>query len=1525
MNPAHLHGLPEPQGLYHPQNEHDACGIGFVVNIKNEPSHEIITKGIQILVNLTHRGACGCDPETGDGAGILIQIPHKFFAKECETLGFRLPPAGEYGIGMMFLPVERQQRLMCEGIIERLAREQGLTPLGWRDTPTHGNTIGREARATQPYIEQVFIGKASGMSADEFERRLYIVRKMAEAEVAESDLKEKGFFYVPSLSSRIIVYKGLLLAPQISEFYRELKDPDVMSALCLVHQRFSTNTFPSWNLAHPYRYVCHNGEINTVKGNVNWMHARQSVLGSPHFGDNLKKMFPIIQPGGSDSACLDNAVELLAMSGRELPHVMAMLMPEAWDADATMSAEKRAFYEYHASLMEPWDGPAAVAFADGRWIGATLDRNGLRPARYVVTNDDIVIMASETGVLPVKPENIKAKGRLQPGRMFLVDLEEKRIVPDEEIKAKLSGRRPYGEWIQKNQILLDHLPEPSRVLETDHDTIIARQRAFGYTEEDIRMLMMPMANGGEEPIGSMGTDTPLACLSDKPQPLFNYFKQLFAQVTNPAIDPIREELVMSLTSYIGNERNILDETPEHCHTLKLPHPILTNRDLEKLRRLSQGDFLATTLPMLFLVDEGEKGLRRALDGLCRRASLAIKSGYTLIILSDRGIDEESAPIPSLLALTAVHNHLVREGTRTQVALVIESGEPREVMHYCLLIGYGASAINPYLAIETLEDLAKRGGTDFATALKNYKKAVNKGLLKVFSKMGISTLQSYRGAQVFEAIGLNQDLIDRYFTGTASRIEGVGLDVLAREAQLKHAHAYQKASENDTELDVGGQYHYRVRGEYHLFNPTTVSKLQHAVTQSKFETFQEYTKAIDDQSKHLCTLRGLMDLRLSAKPIPIEEVEPASEIVKRFATGAMSFGSISKEAHETLAIAMNRIGGRSNTGEGGEDAERFIPAPNGDSRRSSIKQVASGRFGVTTEYLVNADELQIKVAQGAKPGEGGQLPGHKVDENIARVRHSIPGVGLISPPPHHDIYSIEDLAQLIYDLKNTNPDARISVKLVAEVGVGTVAAGVAKAHADLVLISGHDGGTGASPLTSLKHAGIPWELGLAETQQVLVLNDLRSRIRVQTDGKLQTGRDVVIAALLGAEEFGFSTAPLVTMGCIMMRKCHLNTCPVGIATQDPDLRKKFTGKPEHVINFFFYIAEEVRQLMAKLGFRKMDEMIGRVDMIEMRKAIDHWKARGLDFSQILHNPAVPGRVGRRCLISQDHGLEQALDYKLIDNARDAIELGTPVEFKLPIKNVHRTVGAMLSGQIAKKYGAEGLPHDTIRFEFNGSAGQSFGAFLAKGVTLTLEGDANDYVGKGLSGGRIIVYPPRQSNFLPEKNILIGNVVLYGATTGECFFNGVAGERFAVRNSGATAVVEGVGDHGCEYMTKGLVVILGETGKNFGAGMSGGVAFVLDETGKFSSTLCNKSMVDLEPVADPSDINALRNLIDRHAKLTASPRAQWILENFDTMLPLFVKVFPHEYKRVLGVPRVKEQYSPVISGGNQQQQQEGAVRG
>ncbi|MBI3281310.1 MAG: glutamate synthase large subunit [Acidobacteria bacterium] len=1506
-------GLPVAQGLYDPKNERDACGIGFVVNIAGEPSHEIIRKGIQILINLTHRGACGCDPDTGDGAGILIQIPHKFFARECANLGFALPGPGEYGVGMVFLPVERQARLQVEGILERIVREEGLTVLGWRDTPVDADAIGRLARGTQPYIEQFFAAAAPGMSQEELERKLYVVIKRAGNEIAASDIRDKDYFYIPSFSSRTIVYKGLLLAPQISRFYGELSDPDVMSALCLVHQRFSTNTFPSWPLAHPFRYLCHNGEINTLRGNVNWMHARHAVLSSPLFGEDLKKIYPIISPGGSDSACLDNAVQLLHLAGRDMAHVMAMLIPEAWDGDPTMSDEKKAFYEYHASLMEPWDGPAAVAFTDGRVIGATLDRNGLRPARYLVTHDNLLIMASETGVLPVRPEEVKFKGRLQPGRMLLVDLTQKRIVPDRELKTALAARQPYREWIRQHQITLDQLPEPPRVYGTDQSTILRRQRAFGYTHEEIRLLMTPMAVQGEEAVGSMGTDTPLACLSDKPQPLFNYFKQLFAQVTNPAIDPIREELVMSLTSYIGTERNLLEETPQHCHTLKLSHPILTNRDLEKLRRVSQGDLLACTLSMLFRVSGGAQELERALDGLCRRASLSVQSGYTLIILSDRGMDEEHAPIPSLLALTAVHNHLIREGTRTQVALIVESGEPREVMHYSLLIGYGASAVNPYLAIETLEDLADRRmlpeGATFETALKNYKKAVNKGLLKVFSKMGISTLQSYRGAQIFEAIGLNQDLVEKYFTGTSSRIEGVGLEVLAREAKLKHDHAYHPVTEADTELDIGGSYQYRVRGEYHLFNPLTVSKLQHAVRANSYQTYQEYTDLLNDQSRNLCTLRGLMKLKKAAKPVPIDEVEPATEIVRRFATGAMSYGSISKEAHETLATAMNRIGGRSNTGEGGEDEERFAPLPNGDSKRSSVKQVASGRFGVTTTYMVNADELQIKIAQGAKPGEGGQLPGHKVDENIARTRHSIPGVGLISPPPHHDIYSIEDLAQLIYDLKNVNQQARISVKLVAEVGVGTVAAGVAKAHADVVLISGYDGGTGASPLTSIKHAGIPWELGLAETQQVLVLNDLRSRIIVQTDGKLQTGRDVVIASLLGAEEFGFSTAPLVSMGCIMMRKCHLNTCPVGIATQDPRLRKKFQGQPEHVINFFFFIAEEVREMMAGMGFRRMDEMIGRVDRIEMREAVEHWKARGLDFSSILYNPPAPQRVGRRRTVAQDHGLDKALDYKLIEHARDALENRVPIDIRLPIRNIHRTVGAMLSGEVAKRCGSSGLPDDTIRFYFTGSAGQSFGAFLAKGITLTLEGDANDYTGKGLSGGKLIVFPPRTSTFLPEANILIGNVVLYGATSGEAYFNGVAGERFAVRNSGATAVVEGLGDHGCEYMTKGLVVVLGRTGRNFAAGMSGGFAFVLDETGEFSETLCNRTGVDLEPLGEAADIQAVRNLIEQHVEYTASPRAQWILENWGEMLPKFVKVFPHEYKRVLGVPRSSAVYRPV----------------
>jgi glutamate synthase (NADPH/NADH) large chain len=1498
-------GLPMAQGLYDPRHEHDACGIGFVANISGEKSHDIVMKGIEILINLAHRGACGCDPKTGDGAGVLIQIPHAFFEGECARLGFPLPSPGEYGVGMVFLPVEPHERLQCEAIVEEIVRDEGLTVLGWRDTPVNADTIGRLARSTQPYIEQIFIKRAYGMDENALERKLYVIRKRAEKEVGATDLREKGFFYIPSLSCRTIVYKGLLLAPQIANFYLELSNSEVRSGLCLVHQRFSTNTFPTWHLAHPYRYICHNGEINTLRGNVNWMQARTSVLASQLFGDDIKKLEPIIAPGGSDSANLDNAVELLLLAGRSLPHVMEMLIPQAWLNDPTMPDDVKAFYEYHASLMEPWDGPAAVAFTDGRVIGAKLDRNGLRPGRFVVTNQGLVIMASEAGVLPVDPEDVHFKGRLEPGRMLLVDTVQGRIIPDDEIKKQLAARQPYAQWLKENQITLKHLSDPIRVQANDTSTILMRQRAFGYTDEDLKIIMIPMATNGEEPVGSMGVDTPLACLSDKPQLLFNYFKQLFAQVTNPAIDPIREDLVMSLYDYIGREGNILEETPQLCHTLKKRHPIVTNWNLEKLRRVSRGDFLATTLPMLFRVEGGEHRLKEAIDSLCRRASLSIKSGYTLLILSDRGVDEEYAPIPTLLALSAVHNHLVREKTRNQVALIVETGEAREVMHFALLVGYGASAINPYLALETLEDLHSKGyfpkEYTFDKVLKNYIKAVDKGLLKVLSKMGISTLQSYCGAQIFEALGLNKSLVEKYFTGTSSRIEGVGLDILAREALMRHKFAVQPPEESSTELEVGGSYQYRVRGENHILNPTSISKLQHAVRQSSFSTYQEFARIANEQSRSLYTLRGLLDLHPAGPAVPLEEVEPAAEIVKRFATGAMSFGSISKEAHETLAIAMNRIGGRSNTGEGGEDEERFKPDANGNWRRSAIKQVASARFGVTTNYLVNADDLQIKIAQGAKPGEGGQLPGHKVDDVIARVRHSIPGVGLISPPPHHDIYSIEDLAQLIYDLKNVNPQARISVKLVAEAGVGTVAAGVSKAHADVILISGYDGGTGASPISSIRHAGIPWELGLSETQQTLVMNDLRSRVRLQVDGKIQTGRDVAIAAMLGAEEFGFATLPLIAMGCIMMRKCHLNTCPVGVATQDPVLRKKFQGQPEHVINFLFYVAEDLRQVMAQLGFRKVDDMVGRVDCLKQRTDVDHWKASGLDLSAVLYNPHVPTRVGRHCTTKQDHGLEQSLDYQLIGHSKEALERGKKVSISLPIRNTHRTVGAMLSGDIARRYGGAGLPDDTIRAQFTGSAGQSFGAFLAKGVTLTLEGEANDYVGKGLSGGKLIIYPPRNSSFQPEENILVGNVVLYGATSGEAFFNGMAGERFAVRNSGATAVVETVGDHGCEYMTKGTVVVLGKTGRNFAAGMTGGSAYVLDETGEFVRVRCNRAGVDLDPVVDSADIDLIHGLITRHAELTESPRAKWILDNWETMLPKFIKVFPHEFKRVMGIKR------------------------
>jgi glutamate synthase domain-containing protein 2/glutamate synthase domain-containing protein 1/glutamate synthase domain-containing protein 3 len=1501
-------GLPPRQGLYDPQTEREACGIGFVASIRGRRSHDIIQKGLQVLINLEHRGACGCDPETGDGAGVLIQIPHEFFGVECARLGVELPEPGQYGVGVIFTPVEHPRRLRSEGLVERIIEEEGQAVLGWRDVPVDNSVLGFVAKASEPFITQVFIGRAPGLEQAAFERKLYVIRKRIENVAASAGMEEARALYVPSMSSVTVVYKGLLMARQITRFYRDLSDPAVVSALALVHQRFSTNTFPTWALAHPYRYLGHNGEINTLRGNVAWMKAREGVLASPLFGEDITKLFPVCSMERSDSANLDHAVELLVQAGRSLPHAMMMLVPEAWAGNPHMKAEKRAFYEYHASLMEPWDGPAAIAFTDGRLIGAILDRNGLRPARYLVTHDGLVVMASETGVLPVAPGEIRHKGRLQPGKMFLVDTAAGRIIDDKELKAEMSARRPYAEWLAEHQITLEALPEPARMREPDHETILRRQRAFGYTSEDLKFILAPMAASGEEPIGSMGTDTPLAVLSDKPQPLFNYFKQFFAQVTNPPIDHIREEMVMSLTSFIGNERNLLDETPKHCHTLKLPHPILTNRDLEKLRNVMQGDFLATTLPMLFRPAAAGSGghpdlaadLAEALDELCARAADAVKRGFTLIVLSDRGINDERAPIPSLLALSAAHHHLIRESLRTQVALVVESGEPREVMHYALLIGYGASAINPYLAIETLADMAARdllpGDLTPDQAVAQYIKAINKGLLKVFSKMGISTLQSYRGAQIFEAIGLNSAVVERYFSGTPSRIEGAGLEVIAREARLRHEHAFRPLSRNEPDLEAGGQYQWRRDGEHHLYNPESIAKLQHATRQNSAEVFRGYCRAIDEQSERLSTLRGLMKFRPRA-PVPLGEVEPAAEIVKRFSTGAMSFGSISKEAHETLAIAMNRIGGRSNTGEGGEDEARFLPDPNGDRRRSAIKQVASGRFGVTSNYLVNADEIQIKMAQGAKPGEGGQLPGHKVDEIIARTRYSIPGVGLISPPPHHDIYSIEDLAQLIFDLKNVNPKARISVKLVAEVGVGTVAAGVAKAHADLVLISGHDGGTGASPLTSMKHAGIPWELGLAETQQVLVMNDLRGRIKVQVDGKVQTARDVVIAALLGAEEFGFATAPLVVLGCVMMRKCHLNTCPAGIATQDPVLRARFAGRPEHVVNYFFLLAEQVRELMAQLGFRRFDEMVGRVDALETRQAVDHWKAKGLDFSAILHQPVVPRRVSRRSVRAQEHGLEKALDRKLLGLAKEALGGHGTVDIRLPVRNVHRAVGAMLGGEISRRYGSRGLPPGTIRCHFTGSGGQSFGAFSVNGMTLTLEGDANDYVGKGISGGRLVIFPPRDSNFRPEENVIVGNTCLYGATGGQAFISGMAGERFAVRNSGATAVVEGLGDHGCEYMTRGLVVVLGRAGRNFGAGMSGGLAYVLDERGDFRERRVNPAMVGLESVAAPEDVERLRSLIERHLEHTRSPKAEQVLTHWEQMLPRFIKVMPHEYRRVL----------------------------
>jgi glutamate synthase (ferredoxin) len=1486
--------------LYDPQFEHDACGVGFVVNIKGEKSHSIIRQALQLLLNLDHRGACGCEANTGDGAGILIQPPHDFLKLVAKEGRVNLPAPGEYGVGMVFMPPKRAERAECEKIFASIVAEEGQTLLGWRTVPTNNASLGATAKASEPFMRQVFIGRNKKLTDDlAFERKLYVIRKRAENAIRYSGKVKGGdFFYVSSLSYKTVVYKGMLLTEQLGSYYPDLSHPAMETAMALVHSRFSTNTFPSWNRAHPYRYMAHNGEINTLRGNINWMHARQALFESNLFGDDIKKILPVVCTDGSDSAMFDNCLELLVLAGRSLPHAVMMMIPEPWTKHESMSDEKKAFYEYHSCLMEPWDGPASIAFTDGKKIGAVLDRNGLRPSRYYVTKDDLVIMASEVGVLDIPPDRVLQKGRLQPGRMFLVDTEEGRIVADEELKQKIATEQPYRKWLDNNLIRLKDVPDPGVLPEAAHDTVVQRQLAFGYTFEDLRVLMLPMARSGTEALGSMGTDTPLAVLSNQSQPLFNYFKQLFAQVTNPPIDCIREEIIMATETAIGSERNLLDPRPESARLIELKSPILTNEEFAKLKHLDLPGFKSVTVPILFKASSGPSGLEKAMDELCAKISQAIKDGYNVVVLSDRGVNKEWAPIPSLLAVAGVHHYLIREGTRTRVGLVLESGEPREVHHFSLLLGYGCGAINPYLAFETLDDMLRQGlltGMDHKTACKNYLKGAMKGVVKVISKMGISTIQSYWGAQIFEAIGLNQSIIGKYFTWTPSRVGGVGIDVVAQEVLLRHQRAFPERPVNGHVLDVGGQYQWRDGGEYHLFNPQTIHKLQQAVRTSSHKIFKEYSSLVNEQQRNWCTLRGLLDFK-KIKPVPIEEVESVESIMKRFKSGAMSYGSISKEAHETLAIAMNRIGGKSNTGEGGEDPERYNPMENGDSKNSAIKQVASGRFGVTSLYLVKAKELQIKMAQGAKPGEGGQLPGEKVYPWIAKVRHSTPGVGLISPPPHHDIYSIEDLAELIHDLKNANHHARISVKLVAEVGVGTVAAGVAKAHADVVLISGYDGGTGASPQTGIKHAGIPWELGLAETHQTLVLNNLRSRIIVETDGQLKTGRDVIIAALLGAEEFGFATAPLVAMGCIMMRVCHLNTCPVGVATQNPELRKRFMGEPEHVVNFMRMIAQEVRELMAQLGFRQMNKMIGRVDRLEVKKAIDHWKAKGLDFTSILAQPEIPSTVGRFCQIPQDHGLEKALDNTvLLKLCEGAIERKEKVVAALPIRNVNRVVGTIVGSEITRRWGAEGLPEDTIEIHFTGSAGQSFGAFMPKGMTFTLEGDANDYIGKGLSGGKIIVYPPADSTFVPQENIIVGNVALYGATGGEAYICGMAGERFGVRNSGVTAVVESVGDHGCEYMTGGRVVVLGPAGRNFAAGMSGGIAYVLDESGDFPSR-CNMQMVSLEKLEDADEIEQVWKMIQRHQTYTKSARAAKILADWNAMIPKFVKVMPKDYKRV-----------------------------
>jgi len=1496
---------PHGRGLYDPRYEHDACGVGFICNLKGEKTHGLIHKALEILVNLTHRGACGCDEKTGDGAGVLVQMPHAFMRMAAQEIDVRLPDELEYASGHVFLPRDERQRAHCMELFERVVGEEGQAFLGWRRVPTQNAVIGDIARRAEPEIYQLFIGRGAGMrDAGAFERKLYVIRKVMERAVRESELPERAMFYVPSLSCRTLVFKGLLLADQMEPYYPDLTHPEMTSALALVHQRYSTNTFPTWDLAQPFRFLCHNGEINTLRGNINWMTTRQYLFQSERFGDDIRKLFPIATPGASDSAILDNALELLYHTGRSLPHAIMMMIPEAWQNHETMSDEKKAFYEYHACLMEPWDGPASIPFTDGTCIGAVLDRNGLRPSRYTVTKDGYVIMGSETGVVEVDPANVAYKGRLQPGRMFLVDMEEGRIVDDEEIKHAMATRKPYRKWLDENLVHFEHLPEPDDVRGTDFDSLLTRQRAFGYTLEDLKIIMTPMARDAKEALGSMGDDIPLAVLSNKSRLLYDYFKQLFAQVTNPPFDPFRERVVSSVLATVGPELDLFQESSKHCHQFQVPDPVITNRQLEQMRHMYVGDLRAVTLPILFKAAKGGAGLKAAMNELCETAAQAVRDGASILVLTDRGTDRDHAPIPALLACAGVHHHLIRNGLRTRCGLVLESAEPREVHHFCVLFSYGTSAVNPYLAFETLDDLIRQGrlgDIDLETAIGRYVKSIGDGVLKVMSKMGISTLHSYRGAQIFEAVGLNREIVDRYFTWTASRIEGVGMDVLAEEVLMRHRHAYPRERiPRNLALDVGGKYQWRRGGEYHQFNPLTVAKLQQATQIRDEASYQEYAELINRQNAHLGTLRGLMEFTPHpGDTVPLEEVEPWTEIVKRFKTGAMSYGSISKEAHETLAVAMNRMGGKSNSGEGGEDEDRFERDANGDWRNSAIKQVASGRFGVTINYLSHAKELQIKMAQGAKPGEGGELPGSKVYPWIAKTRHSTPWVGLISPPPHHDIYSIEDLAQLIHDLKNANPEARINVKLVSEVGVGTVAAGVSKGKADVVLISGYDGGTGASKQTSIKHAGLPWELGVAETHQTLVLNDLRSRIVVECDGQLKTGRDVAVACLLGAEEFGFSTAPLVVMGCIMMRVCHLNTCPVGIATQDPELRKKFTGQPEHVVNFFHLVAQELRRIMAQLGFRTVNEMVGRSDKLCMRKAIDHWKAKGLDYSKILAQPEAAPGVGVYCSEKQDHGLEQALDNKLIELAAPALAEGRPVVHDIAIRNVYRTVGTMLSHEIAKRYGHAGLPEDTITFRCRGSAGQSFCAFGAHGITMHIRGDANDYFGKGLSGAKLVIRPPEEATFKPEENIIIGNVAFYGAISGRAYIRGIAGERFCVRNSGVHAVVEGVGDHGCEYMTGGRAVVLGGTGRNFAAGMSGGVAYVLDEAGDFGTYRCNREMVDLEAVVDPEDIEELRTLIREHASYTGSTVAERVLDHWNDMLPRFVKVMPRDYKRALAI--------------------------